>query len=54
VINVGAVGLGQIDLLAQEGFYANRTALRGLPTLGPLPRLGAGHVNHRLPAGSTS
>jgi Arc/MetJ-type ribon-helix-helix transcriptional regulator len=26
-INVGAVDLGQIDLLVQEGFYSNRTDL---------------------------
>ena len=26
-INVGCVDLGQIDLLVQEGFYANRTDL---------------------------
>jgi Arc/MetJ-type ribon-helix-helix transcriptional regulator len=26
-INVGFVDLGQIDLLVQEGFYANRTDL---------------------------
>src|SRR3954462_2710577 len=26
-INVGCVDLGQIDLLVQEGFYANRTGL---------------------------
>ena len=26
-INVGYVDLGQIDLLVQEGFYANRTDL---------------------------
>ena len=26
-INIGCVDLGQIDLLVQEGFYANRTDL---------------------------
>ena len=26
-INLGCVDLGQIDLLVQEGFYANRTDL---------------------------
>ena len=26
-INLGLVDLGQIDLLVQEGFYANRTDL---------------------------